>query len=99
MEILDFVKELDGELTLVDFWAPWCGPCKVLHPILDKLQSNNPDLKIIKVNVDESSDLTKEFGIRNIPTVVFFKGEEEVERISGAQQESRFQEIIDGLKG
>jgi thioredoxin 1 len=99
MEILDFVKELDGELTLVDFWAPWCGPCKVLHPILDKLQNNNPDLKIIKVNVDESSDLTKEFGIRNIPTVVFFKGEEEIERISGAQQESRFQEIIDGIKG
>lgn len=99
MEILDFVKELDGELTLVDFWAPWCGPCKVLHPILDKLQNNNPDLKIIKVNVDESSDLTKEFGIRNIPTVVFFKGEEEIERISGAQQESRFQKIIDGIKG
>jgi thioredoxin 1 len=99
MEILDFVKELDGELTLVDFWAPWCGPCKVLHPVLDKLQNNNPDLKIIKVNVDESSDLTKEFGIRNIPTVVFFKGEEEIERISGAQQESRFQEIIDGIKG
>ena len=99
MEILDFVKELDGELTLVDFWAPWCGPCKVLHPILDKLQNSNPDLKIIKVNVDESSDLTKEFGIRNIPTVVFFKGEAEVERISGAQQESRFQEIIDGIKG
>jgi thioredoxin 1 len=49
--------------------------------------------------VDESSDLTKEFGIRNIPTVVFFKGEEEIERISGAQQESRFQEIIDGIKG
>jgi thioredoxin 1 len=65
---------------------------------LDKLQSNNLDLKIIKVNVDESSDLTKEFGIRNIPTVVFFKGEEEIERISGAQQESRFQEIIDGIK-
>ena len=99
MEILDFVKELDGELTLVDFWAPWCGPCKVLHPVLDKLQNNNPDLKIIKVNVDESSDLTKEFGIRNIPTVVFFKGEKEIERISGAQQESRFQEIIDGIKG
>ena len=99
MEILDFVKELDGELTLVDFWAPWCGPCKVLHPVLDKLQNNNPDLKIIKVNVDESSDLTKEFGIRNIPTVVFFKGEEEIERISGVQQESRFQEIIDGIKG
>jgi thioredoxin 1 len=57
MDILDFVKELDGELTIVDFWAPWCGPCKVLHPILDNLQKNNPDIKIMKVNVDESGDL------------------------------------------
>ena len=98
MEILEFVKELDGDLTIVDFWAPWCGPCKVLHPILDSLQKNNPDLKIIKVNVDESSALTTEFGIRNIPTVVIFKGEEEIERISGAQQESKYQEIIDSHK-
>jgi len=99
MDILDFVKELDGELTIVDFWAPWCGPCKVLHPILDSLQKNNPDVKIIKVNVDESGDLTKEFGVRSIPTLVFFKGEKEIERVSGSQQESKFQEIIDRIKG
>jgi thioredoxin 1 len=98
MDILDFVKELDGELTIVDFWAPWCGPCKVLHPILDNLQKNNPDIKIMKVNVDESGDLTKEFGVRNIPTLVFFKGEKEIERVSGAQQEATFQEIIDRIK-
>lgn len=98
MEILDFVKELDGDLTLVDFWAPWCGPCKVLHPILDNLQTNNPGLKIIKVNVDESNSLVDEFGIRNIPSVVFFSGEKEIERISGAHQESKFQEIIDRIK-
>ena len=98
MDILDFVKELDGELTIVDFWAPWCGPCKVLHPILDNLQKNNPEVKIMKVNVDESGDLTKEFGVRNIPTLVFFKGEKEIERVSGAQQEAKFQEIIDRIK-
>ena len=98
MDILDFVKELDGELTIVDFWAHWCGPCKVLHPILDSLQKNNPDIKIIKVDVDESGDLTKEFGIRNIPTLVFFKGEKEIERVSGAHQEAKFQEIIDRIK-
>jgi thioredoxin 1 len=98
MDILDFVKELDGELTIVDFWAPWCGPCKVLHPILDNLQKSNPDIKIMKVNVDESGDLTKEFGVRNIPTLVFFKGEKEIERVSGAQQEAKFQEIIDRIK-
>ena len=98
MDILDFVKELDGELTIVDFWAPWCGPCKVLHPILDSLQKNNPDVKIIKVNADESGDLTKEFGVRSIPTLVFFKGEKEIERVSGAQQESKFQAIIDRIK-
>lgn len=98
MDILDFVKELDGELTIVDFWAPWCGPCKVLHPILDNLQKNNPGIKIIKVNVDESGDLTKEFGVRNIPTLVFFKGEKEIERVSGTHQEAKFQKIIDRIK-
>jgi thioredoxin 1 len=52
----------------------------------------------MKVNVDESGDLTKEFGVRNIPTLVFFKGEKEIERVSGAQQEAKFQEIIDRIK-
>ena len=87
-----------GEKIILKLGTVWCGPCKVLHPILDSLQKNNPDLKIIKVNVDESSALTTEFGIRNIPSVVIFKGEEEIERISGAQHESKFQEIIDSHK-
>ena len=52
----------------------------------------------MKVNVDESGDLTKEFGVRSIPTLVFFKGEKEIERVSGAQQEAKYQEIIDKIK-
>lgn len=98
MEILEFVKTIDTDLTIVDFWAPWCGPCKVLHPILDSLQKNNPGLKIIKVNVDESKDLAAQLGVRNIPTVVIFKDEKEVERITGAQQEIKLQESINTYK-
>jgi len=98
MEISEFKKELSDGLTVVDFWAPWCGPCRVLHPILDRLQEKNTDVKIVKINVDESADLTKEFGIRNIPTVLFFSGDQEVERVSGVKQEPHFQELIDKHK-
>jgi thioredoxin 1 len=94
MEILDFVKQLDKSLTIVDFFANWCGPCKYLSPIIDKIAEANPDVKVLKVDVDESRELAANFGIRNIPTVIYFKNEEEVERVSGAKPESFYQELI-----
>lgn len=94
MEILDFIKQIDKNLTIVDFWANWCSPCKHLTPIIDKLAEENPDVKVIKINVDESGELAANFGIRNIPTVIFFKNEEEIERIAGANQKSFYQDLI-----
>jgi thioredoxin 1 len=94
MEILDFIKQIDKNLTVVDFWAPWCSPCKHLSPIIDKLAEENPHVKVIKVNVDESGELAANFGIRNIPTVIYFKEEQEVERITGANQKSFYENLI-----
>lgn len=95
MEILDFVKQLDKNLTVVDLWAPWCGPCKYLSPIIDKLAEENPEVKVIKVNVDESGELAANFGVRNIPTVIYFKDEDEVERVVGVKPQSFYQELIE----
>ncbi len=98
MNALELVKEMEGsEMTIIDFWADWCGPCKMMKGILEKVASENPEIKIIEVNVDESRDLTEQFGVRNIPSLVFFKGDSEIERSIGAKSQDQIQKIIDGL--
>lgn len=73
--------------VLVDFWAEWCGPCKMMHPVIEQVKSNNENLEVVKVNVDEERDLAVKYQIRSIPTLVLFKEGVPIWRNSGVLTE------------
>jgi thioredoxin 1 len=75
--------------VLVDFWASWCGPCRMLAPILDELAGQfDGRAKVVSINTEEEMELTQQFGIQALPTLVFFKDGKEIERVVGAQPKS-----------
>ena len=95
----NFESLKNGNLPLVvDFWATWCGPCRMVAPIISKL-AEKYDGKIVvgKCDVEENDDMAEEFGIRNIPTILFFKGGEIVDKIVGAQSEGKLDEKFQTL--
>jgi thioredoxin 1 len=82
----NFKTEVENGTILVDFWAPWCGPCKMIAPVLEELDQEIGDkLKIVKVNVDENPETTSQFGIMSIPTLMVMKGNEVVDKLVGFQ--------------
>ena len=98
----DFETEVIGstEPVLVDFWAPWCGPCRMVGPILDELAGDYAGkVKIVKVNVDEETSLAQRYGIMSIPAVFIFKGGEIMERMIGARPKAEFASALDRLIG
>lgn len=85
----NFQKSIANKTILVDFWAPWCGPCRIIAPTLNELARELPEgLYIGKVNVDENRTLAQKFSIRGIPTFIIFKNGKEVNRFSGVKPKS-----------
>ncbi len=89
----DFQAEvLESELpVLVDFWAPWCGPCRVVAPVLEEIAGERDELKIVKLNIDENQQTAMNFQILAIPTMVLFRNGAEAKRIQGAMPKKRLE--------
>ena len=85
----------DSRLVIVDFWATWCGPCLMLSPLLDEVEEQMADkIVVVKVNVDDADEVAAQFRIMNIPTLLFFKGGQIVDKTVGAMPKSALVERI-----
>lgn len=80
--------------VLVDFWAPWCGPCRMVGPVLEEIAGENDGVKIVKINVDENQQYAGKLGVFNIPTMIIYKGGEPVDKLVGAMPK---QQILDRI--
>ena len=93
-----FEDLLAGEKPLlVDFWASWCGPCRMMAPIVEEIAAEHTELAVAKVNVDDEPELAQKYKVMNIPTLLLFRGGDIIKRQIGAVSKSRFEEMLKDL--
>ncbi|MBQ7317304.1 MAG: thioredoxin [Phascolarctobacterium sp.] len=92
----NFEKEVleAKETVLVDFWAPWCGPCRMQAPILEKFAEANPEVKVVKINVDDNQKLAMDFNITSIPSLIVFRNGEAVNCAVGLQSKGALEDLV-----
>lgn len=96
-----FTSEMEASdgVTVVDFWAPWCGPCRMVAPVIEELAEEYAgEVRFAKVNVDEAQETAGAFGIRSIPTIGFFRGGEAVGAVVGAYPKDALREVIEQVR-
>lgn len=92
-------QEMTGKgLVLVDFFATWCGPCRMLGPVLEDMANDRDSIDIVKVDIDESMNLARQFGIMSVPTLILFKDGKEIAKTGGFQSKESIQQFIDNNK-
>ena len=86
----EYEKEVEksDKVVILDFWASWCGPCRMMSPIIDEIANENKELKVCKVNVDEEQELAKQFNIMSIPTIVVMKDGNVINQVVGVVDKS-----------
>ena len=85
--------------VVVDFWAEWCGPCRMIGPVLDEISGDHPAVTFVKLNVDEAPAVAQQFSVMNIPTILAFEGGEVKQRIVGAMPKAKLTEELGGFLG
>ncbi len=94
----NFKKETNKWLIVIDFWADWCGPCRMMAPVFESLSKDIETKKFAKVNVDAEQSLASEFSVQSIPTLLILKDGEEIERMVGLQPKPMLKAKLEGIK-